>query len=85
MLGIIGRKVGMTQVFAENGNRVPVTVIEAGPCKVLQFKTDKIGSVDKIIIDDCPDLGVALIGRPGSIGEVLVRNSEGIRLALHSM
>ncbi len=46
----------------------------------VQFKTDKVGSVDKIIIDDCPDLGVALIGRPGSIGEVLVRNSEGIRL-----
>jgi hypothetical protein len=46
----------------------------------VQLKTDNVGSIDKIIIDDCPGLGVALIGRPGSIGEVLVRNSEGIRL-----
>ena len=46
----------------------------------VQFKTDKVGSVDKIIVDNCPDIGVALIGRPGSVGEVLVRNSPGIRL-----
>ncbi|MFH0939523.1 MAG: 50S ribosomal protein L3 [Planctomycetota bacterium] len=39
--GILGRKIGMTQVFTEKGNRLPVTVIEAGPCKVLQIKTDK--------------------------------------------
>lgn len=39
--GILGRKVGMTQVWTEKGDRVPVTVIEAGPCKVLQVKTDK--------------------------------------------
>ena len=46
----------------------------------VQFKTDKVGSVDKIVIDNSPGLGVALIGRPGSIGEVLVRNSPDIRL-----
>jgi MYXO-CTERM domain-containing protein len=46
----------------------------------VQFKTDKVGSVDKIIVENCPDIGVALIGRPGSVGEVLVRNSPGIRL-----
>ena len=34
--GIIGRKLGMTRVFAEDGTAVPVTVIEAGPCHVLQ-------------------------------------------------
>ena len=37
--GIIGRKVGMTQVFDEKGNVIPVTVIEAGPCVVAQVKT----------------------------------------------
>jgi len=37
--GILGRKLGMTQVWNESGTRVPVTVIEAGPCKVLQVKT----------------------------------------------
>lgn len=37
--GILGRKVGMTQVYIEGGVAVPVTVIEAGPCHVLQVKT----------------------------------------------
>ncbi len=37
--GIIGKKIGMTQVFDENGNVIPVTVIEAGPCVVAQKKT----------------------------------------------
>lgn len=41
MKGIIGRKCGMTQVYAENGKVVPVTVIEAGPCAVVQVKTRK--------------------------------------------
>jgi large subunit ribosomal protein L3 len=39
MEGLLGRKVGMTQVFAENGSVQAVTVIEAGPCVVTQFKT----------------------------------------------
>ena len=34
--GLIGRKLGMTRVFAEDGTAVPVTVIEAGPCRVVQ-------------------------------------------------
>jgi large subunit ribosomal protein L3 len=38
MKGILGRKVGMTQVFAEDGTVIPVTVVEAGPCVVLQKK-----------------------------------------------
>jgi large subunit ribosomal protein L3 len=38
-LGILGTKLGMTQVFDENGNAVPVTVIKAGPCYVTQVKT----------------------------------------------
>ncbi|SNB46474.1 50S ribosomal protein L3 [Geobacter sp. DSM 9736] len=37
--GIIGKKLGMTQIFAEDGRRIPVTVVEAGPCVVLQKKT----------------------------------------------
>ena len=43
-LGIIGRKIAMTQIFLEDGSAVPATVIEAGPCKVVQKKTkDKDG------------------------------------------
>ncbi|PYQ24564.1 MAG: 50S ribosomal protein L3 [Acidobacteria bacterium] len=37
--GIIGRKVGMTQVYAEDGQAIPATVIEAGPCVVVQRKS----------------------------------------------
>lgn len=38
-MGILGRKLGMTRVYDENGRSIPVTVIEAGPCTVLQKKT----------------------------------------------
>src|SRR4030067_452026 len=38
-LGLIGRKLGMTEVFTAQGERVPVTVIQAGPCTVVQAKT----------------------------------------------
>lgn len=41
MAAIIGRKVGMTQIFAEDGSRIPLTVIEAGPCPVVQVKTEE--------------------------------------------
>ncbi len=41
MKGIIGRKVGMTQIFDENGQVIPVTVIEAGPCYVTQVRTEQ--------------------------------------------
>lgn len=38
-LELVGRKLGMTQIFNEEGDRVPVTVVEAGPCMVMQKKT----------------------------------------------
>jgi large subunit ribosomal protein L3 len=38
--GIIGKKLGMTQIFLEDGTRVPVTVVQAGPCVVLQKKSE---------------------------------------------
>jgi large subunit ribosomal protein L3 len=39
MVGILGRKLGMTQIFMEDGEACPVTVVEAGPCCVVQVKT----------------------------------------------
>lgn len=39
--GLLAKKIGMTQIFREDGNVVPVTVLEAGPCPVLQLKTAK--------------------------------------------
>jgi len=38
-IGLLGRKVGMTQIFDPAGDVIPVTVIQAGPCHVLQIKT----------------------------------------------
>jgi large subunit ribosomal protein L3 len=38
--GIIGKKIGMTQIFTKDGKWVPVTVLQAGPCKVVQVKTE---------------------------------------------
>lgn len=40
-LGLIGRKLGMTSIFTEDGKYVPVTIIEAGPCPVMQVKVDE--------------------------------------------
>jgi large subunit ribosomal protein L3 len=40
--GLIGRKLGMTRVFGEDGSAVPVTVIEAGPCRVLRVGTSAV-------------------------------------------
>ncbi len=39
-MGILGKKIGMTRVYGEMGQAIPVTVVQAGPCKVLQVKTE---------------------------------------------
>ena len=49
-LEIIGKKVGMTQVFMEDGQLIPVTVIEAGPCFVLQVKTKETDGYNAVQI-----------------------------------
>ena len=41
MIGIIGKKIGMSQIFLENGNVVPVSLIKAGPCPIVQVKDEK--------------------------------------------
>ena len=41
MAGLIGKKIAMTRIFTEEGAAVPVTVIEAGPCPVIQLKTEE--------------------------------------------
>ncbi|MGM9681387.1 MAG: 50S ribosomal protein L3 [Eubacteriales bacterium] len=46
--GIIGKKIGMTQIFDEKGNVTPVTVIEAGPCAVTQIKTTETDGYDAV-------------------------------------
>ena len=50
MKGILGRKVGMTQIFSDTGEAVPVTVVQAGPCLVVQRKTVESDGYDAIQI-----------------------------------
>jgi large subunit ribosomal protein L3 len=46
--GLLGKKIGMTQVYAADGQRIPVTVIEAGPCVVLQKKTQETDGYEAV-------------------------------------
>ena len=48
--GILGRKIGMTQVFAENGELIPVTVVEASQNVVLQTKTEEVDGYNAVQI-----------------------------------
>ncbi len=50
MKGIIGRKLGMTQIFNEKGLVVPVTVIEAGPCVVANLKTEAVDGYKAVVL-----------------------------------
>ncbi len=49
-IGILGKKLGMSQLFDENGNAVPVTLIQAGPCKVTQLKTPSMDGYSAVQI-----------------------------------
>ena len=50
MRGLIGKKIGMTQIFSDDGILVPVTVVEAGPCVVTQVKTKNSDGYDAVQI-----------------------------------
>ena len=57
MTGIIGKKIGMTQLFDDNGNRVAVTVVEAGPCTGTQVRTSETDgyAAVQLAFEDCKD------------------------------
>jgi len=71
--GLIAKKLGMTQIFAEDGRRIPVTVVEAGPCVVLQKKTVQNDGYDAIQVGflpkDANKTGRALVGHCKSAGK----------------
>lgn len=57
MKGILGIKLGMTQIFSQEGKVVPVTVVKAGPCKVVQRKTEQVDGYEAVqigIVEDRP-------------------------------
>ena len=61
--GIIGKKLGMTQIFAEDGSVIPVTVIEAGPCFVTQKKTNETDGYEAVQLA-FSDLLEKLVNKP---------------------
>ena len=63
--GIIGKKLGMTQIFAENGAAIPVTVIEAGPCFVVQKKTEATDGYDAVQLG-FEDIREKLVTKPAA-------------------
>ena len=48
MPGLIGKKIGMTSIFSEEGKNIPCTILEVGPCKVTQVKTDEIDGYNAV-------------------------------------
>ena len=48
MSGLIGKKIGMTSIFDENGKNIPCTVIQAGPCVVTQVRTKEVDGYEAI-------------------------------------
>ena len=61
--GIVGKKLGMTQLFDANGNVVPVTVIEAGPCVISQKKTNENDGYEAVQIG-YGDLKASKVNKP---------------------
>ena len=57
--GIIGKKLGMTQVFNENGDVVPVTLIQVGPCYIVQKKFKDRDGYDALQTRIRPEEGIA--------------------------
>jgi large subunit ribosomal protein L3 len=61
--GLIGKKIGMTKIFDENGNVIPVTVVEAGPCAVTQIKTKDNDGYEAIQVG-FGDVKVSRVNKP---------------------
>lgn len=60
---ILGRKIGMTQIFDEKGRVIPVTVVEAGPCVVVQKKTEEVDGYNSIKVG-FGDIREKLVNKP---------------------
>ena len=68
--GILGKKIGMTQVFRPDGQVVPVTLLKAGPCMVVQRKTPTTDGYDAV------QLGLVEFVKPARINKPHDRASE---------
>jgi len=75
MSGLIGKKVGMTSIFDENGKNIPCTVIEAGPCVVTQVRTEEVDGYNALQLgfDDAKTANKAAQGHAKKAGTVAKR------------
>jgi large subunit ribosomal protein L3 len=80
--GILGRKVGMTQVYDEGGNVIPVTVIQAGPCHVLQLRTPERDGYEAVQLGylDKPRR-LAIRSERGRVGKLASKRSKKLTAA----
>ena len=85
--GIIGKKIGMTQIFDEIGNVIPVTVIQAGPCVVAQKKTAENDGYEAVQVGFDVVRGAALVNEffdyvghvAGGVHAAVRRMDDGLR------
>ncbi|AWH73104.1 MULTISPECIES: 50S ribosomal protein L3 [unclassified Dokdonia] len=75
MSGLIGKKVGMTSIFDENGKNIPCTVIEAGPCVITQVRTTEADGYEALQLgfDDAKKANKAAAGHAKKAGTVAKR------------
>jgi large subunit ribosomal protein L3 len=76
--GILGKKIGMTQVFRPNGQVVPVTVLKAGPCVVVQRKTPATDGYDAIQLGFMEYVKKSRVSKPAA-GHLKKSGAEGVR------
>src|SRR5437016_3708924 len=76
--GILGKKIGMTQVFRSDGQAVPVTLLKAGPCLVVQRKTPSIDGYDAVQLGFVEFVKAARINKPLT-GHLKKAGVEGAR------
>ncbi len=86
MEGLLGRKLGMTQIYATDGRVVPVTVVQAGPCLVVQRRTSETDGYEAVqlgLVEDKPVRNVSkpMQGHFGKAGVASMRKVEEFQIA----
>jgi len=76
--GILGKKIGMTQVFRADGQVVPVTVLKAGPCVVVQRKTPTVDGYDAVQVGLVEGIKPQRLTKP-AIGHTKKAGADGVR------
>lgn len=75
MSGLIGKKIGMTSIYDENGKNIPCTVIQAGPCVITQVRTDEVDGYKALQLgfDDKKTANKAATGHAKKAGVAVMR------------